>query len=294
MNGPEDFARVVDTLFALGKSRVRRLNREWNVYVDDFCVRTGRWRGGRGYSDEEYQRMEAEATIAGQALRPVISEARRRTDREKTEGEKATECRGMASSGCNAGDGPDQGASVASWTLHAGEDTGSQRPGGLGPPRRVSRENGSTFRRNAKSKVVGDILLCALLLTYSLGMGCLGGERLNWEQVMSPGQATFQPNRTMPNPPCQDLPMAAFPGCDGGTGAAGGPEAIEAADVVMKAWAEFGGRKVEPGTKALMDEWNAEVEASISNTADEFAVVIAKLGEPVSPARLPSESWTLA
>ena len=119
-NGPEDFARVVDTLFAMGKSRVRRLNREWNVYVDDFCVRTGRWRGNRGYTDEEYQEMEAAATIAGQALRPVISEARRRTDRPETDGEKAMLCRGTSSSGCNAGDGP----GMRGWTVQAPSRTG--------------------------------------------------------------------------------------------------------------------------------------------------------------------------
>ena len=105
-NGPEDFARVVDTLFALGKSRVRRLNREWNVYVDDFCVRTGRWRGNRGYSDAEYGRMEADAAVAGQALRPVLVEAKKRTERGNTEGEDAASGLGPACRGCNAGDGP--------------------------------------------------------------------------------------------------------------------------------------------------------------------------------------------
>ena len=76
MNGPEDFARVVDTLFAMGKARVRRLNSEWQVYVDDFCVRTGRWRGGKPFSDEEYGRQIAEASVQGQARRPAAEEAR--------------------------------------------------------------------------------------------------------------------------------------------------------------------------------------------------------------------------
>ena len=98
-NWPEDFARVVDILFALGKSRVRRLNREWNVYVGDFCVRTGRWRGIKGYSDAEYGRMEAAAALAGQALRPVLVEAKLRADHPKTEGEIATSGLGPACRG---------------------------------------------------------------------------------------------------------------------------------------------------------------------------------------------------
>ena len=108
MNGPEDFARVVATLFALGKSRVRRLNKEWNVYVDDFCVRTGRWRGNRGYSDEEYSRMEAAAAIAGAPLRPVLVEAELRTMRKETEGEEGASGLGVTASACSAGDGPAQ------------------------------------------------------------------------------------------------------------------------------------------------------------------------------------------
>ena len=111
MNGPEDFARVVDTLFAMVKRRKRRLNKERNVYVDDFCVRTGRWRGDKGYSDEAYDRMMAEATVSGQALRPVLVEAKLRTDRKKTDGEVATSGLGTACGGCNAGDGP--GVNVA-------------------------------------------------------------------------------------------------------------------------------------------------------------------------------------
>ena len=113
MNGPEDFARVVDTLFALGKSRVRRLNKEWNVYVDDFCVRTGRWRGNRGYSDEEYSRMEAAAAIAGASLRPVLVEAELRTMRKETEGEKGASGLGVTASACSAGDGPAQSLPAA-------------------------------------------------------------------------------------------------------------------------------------------------------------------------------------
>ena len=55
--------------------------------------------------------MMAEATVSGQALRPVLVEAKLRTDRKKTDGEVATLGLGTASSGCNAGDGP--GVNVA-------------------------------------------------------------------------------------------------------------------------------------------------------------------------------------
>ena len=43
-NGPDDFSFAVDTLFSLGPNQARRLNKQWQVYVDDFCARTGRWR----------------------------------------------------------------------------------------------------------------------------------------------------------------------------------------------------------------------------------------------------------
>ena len=71
-------ASVVFTLFAMGKARVRRLNREWQVYVDDFCVRTGRWRGGKAYSDEEYDWQIAAASLQGPAYRPAAEEAKHR------------------------------------------------------------------------------------------------------------------------------------------------------------------------------------------------------------------------
>ena len=111
MNGPEDFARVVDTLFAMGKSRIRRLNREWQVYVDDFCVRTGRWRGGKAYSDADHDRDIAAASAQGQAQRPAAAEARGRLAklaRRSTDGEVAAKGPGPSSTGCDAGDGPER------------------------------------------------------------------------------------------------------------------------------------------------------------------------------------------
>ena len=53
-NGPEDFSFGVDTLFGLGKMHKRRLNNQWVVYVDDFSVRSGRWRHGNPCTDEKY------------------------------------------------------------------------------------------------------------------------------------------------------------------------------------------------------------------------------------------------
>ena len=50
-NGPEDFSFVVDTLFSMGKMHKRRLNKQWQVYIDDFCCRSGRWRHGNPITD---------------------------------------------------------------------------------------------------------------------------------------------------------------------------------------------------------------------------------------------------
>ena len=55
-NGPDDFSFSVDTLFSLGPNQARRLNREWMVYVDDFCARMGRWREGSPVTDAQHDR----------------------------------------------------------------------------------------------------------------------------------------------------------------------------------------------------------------------------------------------
>ena len=102
MKGPEDFARVVDTLFAMGKARVRRVNREWQVYVGAFCARTGKWRGGKAYSDEEYDRQITAASLQGQAHHPAAEEARHRLSklaRPPEKGEEAKQGLGMTVSG---------------------------------------------------------------------------------------------------------------------------------------------------------------------------------------------------
>ena len=67
-NGPEDFSFVVDLYFSLGKRSRRRLMREWLPYIDDFCVRTGRWRAGAPMHDEEL--ADAMSRVAPVAAEP--------------------------------------------------------------------------------------------------------------------------------------------------------------------------------------------------------------------------------
>jgi len=78
MHGPEDFARVVDTLFAMGRARQRRLNRERQVYADDFCVRTGRYGGGMAYSDADHDRDIQAAGLVRCDQKPAVVEAQSR------------------------------------------------------------------------------------------------------------------------------------------------------------------------------------------------------------------------
>ena len=53
VNGPEDFAYVVDRNFAPGRDAKRRYCNEWLAYVDDLTVRTGRCVDGVLYNDSE-------------------------------------------------------------------------------------------------------------------------------------------------------------------------------------------------------------------------------------------------
>ena len=68
-NGPEDFSKVVDQNFAGGRAQKRRLCSEWLPYIDDFCVRTGRWRGGAPVSDAQHRVQLASASRAPPAAR---------------------------------------------------------------------------------------------------------------------------------------------------------------------------------------------------------------------------------
>ena len=52
-NGPDDFALVIDRLYAPGKQRRMELMRTWLPYVDDLTIRSGRMVGSVAMTDEE-------------------------------------------------------------------------------------------------------------------------------------------------------------------------------------------------------------------------------------------------
>ena len=53
VNGPEDFAYAVDRNFAPGRDAKRRYCTEWQAYVDDLTVRTGKVLDGVFYNVDE-------------------------------------------------------------------------------------------------------------------------------------------------------------------------------------------------------------------------------------------------
>ena len=53
-NGPEDFSYVVDRFYSPGRDAKRRFCTEWQAYVDDLTVRTGRVIDGQWFTDEEF------------------------------------------------------------------------------------------------------------------------------------------------------------------------------------------------------------------------------------------------
>ena len=61
INGPEDFAYVVDRNFAPGKDAKRRYCTEWQAYVDDPTVRTGKVLDGHFYTADEITERLREA-----------------------------------------------------------------------------------------------------------------------------------------------------------------------------------------------------------------------------------------
>jgi hypothetical protein len=73
-NGPEDFSYVVDRLFSGGGKARRRFCSTWLAYVDDVTVRSGRYSGGRLYTDEEYAELVRTAVIKPQDGRQSLSE----------------------------------------------------------------------------------------------------------------------------------------------------------------------------------------------------------------------------
>ena len=74
-NGPEDFSYVVDRLFSGGSKSKGRFCRTWLAYVDDITVRSGRFVGGKIYTDEEYEDLVREAAIQPQNFRQSLEEA---------------------------------------------------------------------------------------------------------------------------------------------------------------------------------------------------------------------------
>jgi hypothetical protein len=60
-NGPDDFAYVVDRVYAPGRGRRLRLGREWLAYVDDLTIRSGRCIDGVLYRDSERDEEVREA-----------------------------------------------------------------------------------------------------------------------------------------------------------------------------------------------------------------------------------------
>ena len=74
-NGPEDFSYVVDRLFSGGSKAKRRFCRTWLAYVGDITVRSGRYVGGKIYTDEEYEDLVRTAAIQPQSFRQSLEEA---------------------------------------------------------------------------------------------------------------------------------------------------------------------------------------------------------------------------
>jgi len=71
-NGPEDFSYVVDRLFSGGSEAKRRFCRTWLAYVDDVTVRSGRYVGGKLYTDEEYEDLVRTAATQPQNFRQSL------------------------------------------------------------------------------------------------------------------------------------------------------------------------------------------------------------------------------
>ena len=74
-NGPEDFAFVVDRIYAPGRHRRLRLMKEWLPYVDDLTIRTGRVLDGVIYKDSEVTARVREAVSVANVSEQDIGEA---------------------------------------------------------------------------------------------------------------------------------------------------------------------------------------------------------------------------
>ena len=73
-NGPEDFAYVVDRIYA-GKHRRMRLMKEWLPYVDDLTIRSGRVLDGVVYRDKEVTARVRQAIERSSVQEQQITEA---------------------------------------------------------------------------------------------------------------------------------------------------------------------------------------------------------------------------
>lgn len=78
-NGPEDFAMVSDRVFTMeGRCPVKtavlvlrpksRHQREWQIYVDDCTIRTGKVRGGIFYDDDDYEELLTKASASPKGI----------------------------------------------------------------------------------------------------------------------------------------------------------------------------------------------------------------------------------
>ena len=74
-NGPEDFAHVVDRIYAPGKHRKMRLMKEWLPYVDDLTIRSGRVIDGVIYRDAEVTARVRDAVERSSVQEQQITEA---------------------------------------------------------------------------------------------------------------------------------------------------------------------------------------------------------------------------
>ena len=76
-NGPEDFAYVVDRIYAPGRHRRLRLMKEWLPYVDDLTIRTGRVLDGVVFKDSEVtSRVRAAVAVSNVQEQQILEGCR--------------------------------------------------------------------------------------------------------------------------------------------------------------------------------------------------------------------------
>jgi len=88
-NGPFDFQYVVDVLFQPEGGRRRRFGDLWLNYLDDFCIRSGRWFRNGPFTDEAYKALLAAASpppTKPRSYGEVLEELGFTTEMEEEEG----------------------------------------------------------------------------------------------------------------------------------------------------------------------------------------------------------------